>query len=808
MARKISKRKVQKQTVLKPSKDQIYNFINGKYKHLFFVGLLVAIILIMFFKIAFLGYVPAAHDTKQWRSSAQAIYDYNKTHKDQAFWDTNVFSGMPSIFINFSPKYPYINRLRKLTDRIINWRIFLMITGALGIYVLMLLWGFEPVFAFLAALAFALSANFLGLLEIGHNTKFRAIIYIPWIFWALELLKKKKNLLSLGLFSMFLIGQLRESHPQISYYTILIIGIWWILNLIWALKDKKLKDFAILTLFILIAFIITGLAVTNPYMNKLEYTKYSMRGGSKGLDKDYATSWSFHPLEILTFINPGFFGEVSPYYWGWMPFTQTSSYMGIIILFLAILSIIYIKDRRITMLLVFSVTVLILSFGRHFSLLTNFLLDYFPGYNKFRVPATILVFLQFTVVLLAAFGLKFILQKQNDKKLIKHFKNYLIGAVALFVLMLILPSFMTHGFIKSGETVQYSKNVIQKLIAQRKEIFTSDGLKSSLLLILFVALSFWYLKGKLKKSIFLIIGLVLIFFDVISFDGKFLTDLEPAKKNTAYQTKTDLDKFLLNDKEIFRIYPLGNDFGDNKWTFYHQSIGGYHGAKLKRYNDIIHKCLNSKKYDSRIPINWNIVNMLNTKYLIFDNQLPLPNLKTVFHDETQNKYVMKNLTYLPRAWFVKKLIKITDKNKIFDTLNSKRFNPAIDAIVENDIPPFAFKDNIATLSDSISTVKLTHFDANRLEFDAKADTTAFLVISEVYYPAGWKAYIDQKQTPIYPVNYILRGIVVPKGNHKIVMKFSSDTYNKSGMYSLIGIILSLSFVAIGLVFYIKERKQR
>ena len=482
MAKKANKKKNVNVTHNTIKMDKIYSFLNGKYKHFIFIGLLVSILLIMFFKIAFLGYVPQGHDTKQWRSSAQAVYDYNKTHKDKAFWDTNVFSGMPSYFISFSAKYPYINKIRKLTDKIINWRIFLMITGSLGIYFLMLLWGVEPIFAFLAALAFALSANFLGLLEIGHNTKFRAIIYIPWIFWALELLKKKKNILSIGLLSMFFIGQLRESHPQISYYTFIIIAIWWILNLIWSIQDKKLKEFSKITLFMIIAFILVGLAVLNPYMNKMEYTKYSMRGGSKGLDKDYATSWSFHPLEILTFINPGFFGEVSPYYWGWMPFTQTSSYMGIILLFLAILAIIYVKDKKITMLAVFSIVVLILSFGRHFSILTNFLLDYFPGYNKFRVPATILVFLQFTTVLLAAFGLQFLTKARNNQKIIKHFKNYLIGAIILFVLMLILPSLMEHGFIKAGETTKYSQRTIQSLVEKRKEIFTADGVKSAIML--------------------------------------------------------------------------------------------------------------------------------------------------------------------------------------------------------------------------------------------------------------------------------------------------------------------------------------
>ncbi len=806
MAKKI-KKKEKKVIPTKTVQDKLWNILNGKYKHLIFISLLAVIIFGMFFKIAFLGYVPQAHDTKQWRSSAQAIYDYNKTHKDQAFWDTNVFSGMPAYFISFLPKYPYINKLRKITDKVVNWRVFLLFTGALGVYLLMISFGFEAIFAFIAALGFALSSSFLGLIEIGHNTKFRTIIYIPWIFWAVEYLKKKKNLLSIGLLSMFLIGQLRESHPQISYYTFMMIGIWWVMNLIWALKDKKTKDFAFVSVLLLFAVIITLLAVSNPYMNKMEYTKFSMRGGSKGLSKEYATSWSFHPLEILNFINPGFFGEVSPYYWGWMPFTQTSVYMGIILLFLAIIAVIYIKDRRVTFLWIVSAFALILSFGRHFPLLTNFMLDHFPGYNKFRVPATILVLLQFVVVILAGFGLKFIMENyQKDTKLKKHFKNYLIGAIILFVLMLILPSLMTHGFIKTGETAKYSHATIQRLIETRKEIFTTDGVRSAIFLILFIALSLWFISGKLKKSVFVIFAIILIFADIISFDSKFLNELDKKPAKSSIQPKTSVDKFLLKDKEIYRIYPLGADFGDNKWTYYHQSIGGYHGAKLKRYNDILNKCLNSKKYDSKIPINWNIVNMLNTKYIIFSSQLPLPNLTQVFYDEAEGKYVYKNSDYLPRGWFVKKLIYKKDEKSVCNLLNSKAFNPKNEAIVEEKIPGFVFENDIATIKDTTSSAILTNFDANNLSFEVKADTTGFMVISEVYYPAGWKAFIDGKETQIYPVNYILRGIVVPKGEHKVTLKFISETYIKSGLYSLIGIVLSLGFVVVGIIFYFIKRK--
>ena len=207
------------------------SFLRSKYAHLLFIGLLFLILVVFFFKIAFLDYAPPASDSIQWRASAEPLIEYNKTHHDQALWSSNLFSGMPGYLIQLSAKYPYLNDLRRFTDKLINWRIFLLFTAGLGVYLLMIFLGFEPIIAFICAIAFPLSSHFLGLIEIGHNTKFRAIVYIPWIFFAVHYLKEKRNLLGLGLTTLFIIGQLRENHPQISYYTFIMLAIIYLLVL-------------------------------------------------------------------------------------------------------------------------------------------------------------------------------------------------------------------------------------------------------------------------------------------------------------------------------------------------------------------------------------------------------------------------------------------------------------------------------------------------------------------------------------------------------------------------------------------------
>jgi len=375
--------------------------LEGKYKHVIFIGLLFIILSVSFFKIAFQNYAPPAGDTIQWRSSAQVLMEYNKEHKDQAMWNPNVFSGMPSYLISFSAKYPFIGRIYKLTNKVMNWRILMLFVMSLGVYLFMIHLKFDPIIAFISAIAMALSCHFLGLLEIGHNTKFKAVVYIPWIMFAVHYLKQRLSLLTLGTTAIILIIQLRTNHPQISYYTFLMIGIYWIANLIWSIKDKEVRSYMIFSAMLLLAFVIAFMAIAQPYFSTYEYGHYTIRGGSTGLNTSYATSWSFHPLEILTFVNPSFFGGVSPFYWGWMPFTQTSMYMGIIILLFTIIGIFYNKNRLVKVLLSVSIFTLFLSFGRHLPFLSNFLLEFLPGFNKFRVPAMILVLLQFAIVILA-----------------------------------------------------------------------------------------------------------------------------------------------------------------------------------------------------------------------------------------------------------------------------------------------------------------------------------------------------------------------------------------------------------------------
>ncbi len=794
-----------------------HEIFQGKYSHYFFIILLFLIITLLFFKIAFQGYIPEASDTMQWRTSAQCMIEYNENNEDQALWNSNIFSGMPGYLISFGSKYPFVNNLRQLTDKLVNWRVFLLFMAALGIYVLMLSLGFSPLIAFISAIAFALSSHFLGLIEIGHNTKFKSLIYIPWIFFAIEYLRKNRNILGMGLAALFIIGQLRENHPQISYYTFLMLGIYWIFHLVWSLKDKEFKKFIIFSLMFLAILFISFLAVAQPYLSTLEYGEYTIRGGSEGVGKSYATSWSFHPAEMLSFIIPDFFGGISPDYWGWMPFTQTSMYMSIIILALAIVALFFNKKRLVKILGTVSLITLFMSFGKHFPLFSNFLLKYLPYFNKFRVPSMILILLQFAIVVLAGYGLQVIIVKfkNKDQKFQNLSKKMLLGSIAIIILFIFLDGvFQNMKYTNASEMakikdqyvshygrsegLRYAARHLEQLKKNRHDLLMKSGYIAFSFLIIFWGATYLFGLGKIGQKLYLIIVGILVIVDLSIVNSKFLQNLQPQEEIKKSYQKSAADKFFLEDQEEFRIYPLGSEFGQNKWAYYNQTIGGYHGAKLQRYQEIIENCLHAE-LENRIPINWNIVNMLNAKYVLFGQKLPLENLEYRARDREQKLTVYENLDYLPRAWFVKDLELISEKEIIWKRLNQKEFQPSKTAIVEEKIAGVSQPKN--------AKVSLEKFSLHELQFKTENDSTSFLTISEIYYPAGWKAFIDGKETPIYPANYILRGIKVPAGKHEIKMVFAPEIYALSLKLSLIGLVTTFVFLIIGLFFYYKKNYQ-
>jgi len=788
------------------------DIFHQRWTHYMMLGIIFIVISLLFYKVAFLKYSPNASDTLQWRRSAQQIIEYNKTHSETALWTDNTFSGMPTYLIDFPLKYPFLNNLFYTLHSLISWRILYLIFGAIGMYVLLVRKQFSPLVALFSALSFGLSCHFIGLIDIGHNTKLRAIMYIPWIFLCFDELRKNKNILSLGLLSIFLIDQLRVNHFQIAYYTYLMMFIYWVVYLVHYIKKKSIKNYIIFTAMAIGAICIAVISVANPYLSTYEYSHYSARGDT-GLTYDYATSWSFGIWEVFSFIVPYVNGGVSPHYWGPMPFTQTFMYMGITVLYLAILaSIFYFRKTKIKALVIITFVCLLISFGKHFSLLTKTLMVILPLFNMFRVPSMILAIVQFAIPVLAAYGLGLCIDsiKADNKTLKKTLLISLILAGILCVLFLNGKSLFTDiSFTTKMEMERYKQAEIEHLRATRLELFTKSGVQSFGLLFLALLCLYSMVLGVVKRNVCLLILVVLTVADLSLINKNHLQDkdlvLEPTM--TTIQTlETDSVLAIQDSTDPYRIFPFPETpdnqrwyqgFGNTRWSYYHQNIGGYHGAKLRRYNEILEHLHSS--VIPRIPINWNIVNMLNVRYLIFPEKYDFSNHDFEWYhseiiDRTRQYHTLLNKNALPRAWFVKNHEVVKNKDIVLKLyIDNPDFNPRDTVILESDTTPFEYSDDF--------TVNMTDRNIHYSRWETHTDAPAFLVVSEIYYPAGWNFYINGVKTEHQPANYILRGLPVPAGNNIIEMKFEPKTYRISVILSGIGLSLSVFLTLLGVFLY-------
>lgn len=802
-----------KDSSLKALQSASNPLIDQRYTPWIMAAMLVLIVSLIYFPVAFGGKAPIASDITQWQGAAKTIIDYNKENKDTALWTPNMFSGMPAYMISFPTRYPFLESVTKLTDKVINWRIFLLIIGGLGIFVLLRYLKLDPWVAFMGAVAFIFSCHWVGLIEIGHNTKFRAIMYIPWVIWALFRLKDKRDVLSLGLMATFLITQLRENHPQISYYLYLFVGMYWLYALIEAFKSKELKRFGIFTLLLGLAFGLTVLAVMNPYMSTMEYSHYTMRGGSAGLDKAYAQSWSFHPLEIIGFIIPDFFGGINNNYWGYMPFTQIYNYFGLVVLALGFLALMGRHKRFAIFLWISSALFTIMSFGEFAPFISDLLLKYLPYFNKFRVPSMILTMTQILAVILAALGMDNILsaegtQKEKLSKLL--FRLFWIcGALFMAWLLLSKTVFQSLPFVNDSTLQDLITNykltdIPEEYKLERLNLLFKSGTLSLLFLTVSMGLAYLYSVKKLGRAVFIWLVTIVIFIDLWIYTGKHLQEVEKPAEHQKRFEMTDYDQFLLQDKTNYRIYPFntGRIRPGGEWAYYHQTIDGYSAAKLKRYDDIL-KIVNGdaakqtqgefvrylmnlmeKQSESRTPV----LDMLNAKYILFPDSLPgtqyLNKIDQVFAGSS-NMHIFKNNTALPRAWFVKQQSQIASPDSILSILQGGAFDPSQTALVETG-------DALVSAGDSLSvgSVQQLSHTLHKLEYKLQAPGAGYLVLSEVYYPAGWKAYLDGKEIPIFATNYILRGLKIPAGEHRLELVFAPESYKRSLTLSLLGILLT------------------
>ncbi|MBL0048894.1 MAG: hypothetical protein IPP32_12455 [Bacteroidetes bacterium] len=765
-------------------------------------------------------------DVSNFKGMSKEISDYRAAHPgEEPLWTNSMFSGMPAYQISVLYPSNLVKSVTKLLSFGTPHPSSIILLCFLGFYFLLIVLGASPLLAGVGAIAFGLSSYFLILIEAGHNPKGYAIAYMAPVVAGILLTYRGKLLLGAAVTAFMLSLELSANHLQITYYLMLCIGILVLVELVDAVKNKTLPTFFKASALLLVAALLAvGPNLTNLWVTA-DYGKYTTRGTSdlthdkdnktSGLDKDYATAWSYGQGESFSLMIPNFNGgasgaigdnksalknvdpEFKQYianvdsYFGNQPFTSGPVYAGALVCFLFVLGLFIVKSNMRWWLLAATLFSIMLGWGKNFMPLTEFFLDHFPGYNKFRAVSMILVIAEFTIPLLAILAVMEVIANPSilkEKRKQFYIAFGLTGGLC-FVFYLMPDMFM--DFFKVGEyndissqlkKSQLSPDQVNLFLAgveeARRSIFNADALRSFFFILLGAGLMFFYSIKSFNKNI--LIGALgfLILIDMWVVDKRYMNKDNFVTKSLVDEPfeMTQANLQILEDKDPnFRVYNTTvSTFNDASTSYYHKSIGGYHGAKLKRYQELIEMQISKN--------NMEVLNMLNTKYFIVA-------------DEQKQPIAQRNPVACGNAWFVPsyKIVANPDSEIAgLSKLKPKEFI-LVDKKYESQLS--GFTPNF----DSAAVIKLSSYLPNYLTYQSKAASEQLAVFSEIYYPDGWNAYIDGKLSPYFGCNYVLRAMRIPAGEHKIEFKFEPKTYATGEKIALASSIL-LYLVLAGALF--------
>lgn len=820
-----------------------FNFRRDVLPHIIAIVIFLLLTALYFAPVLFESKGLSQHDIQQFQGSAKEIQDYREQTGNEALWTNSMFSGMPSYLIN--THYPgdwsgTIHSILTFDMPALAGNIFITLLCA---YILLVALGMSSWLATIGAIAFAFSSYNIIILEAGHNTKSLSIAYIPMVLAGLLVALRRNLWLGAALFALGLTLNLHFNHLQMTYYMLLLVLVFAVVEIIFAVKNRTIADLLKRGLVLLVAAILAVGVNFGRLYTTAEYSQYSIRGKSElitknsgdktssGLDRDYAFNWSYGVGETITLLIPDFYGGSSsasldkdsetynaftkmgvppaqaeqiisqglPLYWGAQPMTSGPVYVGAIICFLFVLGM-FIVDRRWTSWLV-AATVLsiILAWGKNFEAFNYFMFDYFPAYNKFRAVSSALVIAQIAMPLLAMLALwKLIKEKVQIKDLEK--KLLLSGCITAGICLLVwLFAGMASFTSATDQQLIQAQFPIDAIRADRESLMRSDALRSFVFIVLSVGLLYFYLKNKVTATVAIAGVGILILIDLWGVDKRYLSDGDFQRQVVAtHFAPTAADQAILQDKDAsYRVLYLPNPFQDARSSYFHKSIGGYHGAKLRRYQDVIDSVMSNELQGLITTFQNNptsesvalalqnapVLNMLNTRYIIYnDAAAPLTNPAT-----------------LGNAWLVEDVRTVNSPDEALEAL--RNFDPTTTAIVdvsEFDVPIKSFSPNGATIS-------LTNYSPNELTYETNAASNQLAVFSEVYYSAGWQAYIDGKPVDYIRANYLLRALPVLAGKHTIKFVFAPQSYTLGNTVSLISSILLL-LVIIGAVVYAVKQK--
>ena len=804
-----------------------------------------------FFPADIEGRILYRHDASAGRGAGQEGIEYLQKTGERSRWTNALFGGMPTY--QMAPSYHSTDNLTQAINAYHLWlpeNVWYVFAYLLGFYILLRAFDFRQHLAALGSIIWAFSTYFLIIIAAGHIWKVWALAYLPPMIAGIVLAYRGKYLWGFVVTAIFTAFEINANHVQMTYYYSFIILFMVIAWLVEAIRDKQLMRFAKATGVVLAAGIL-GLCMnlSNLY-HTWQYSQESMRGKSElvkqnaanqtnsGLERDYITQWSYGIGETWTLLVPNTKGGASVplsmnetamakadpnyieiynqigQYWGEQPGTSGPVYVGAFVLMLFILGLFIVKGPIKWALLTATILSILLSWGKNFMGFTDFFLDYVPMYAKFRTVASILVIAEFTIPLLAMLALKkFMEEPEQIKPRLKYvgISFCLTGVVAL--LFSVMPSSFFDSFISTSEMqalkglpAEHVGPLMANLKEMRQAMFTSDALRSFYIILVGAGILLAFAFGKLKKEYSVAIILVLCLVDLWTVNKRYLNDemFVPKSEREAPQQMTQADEQILHDKNLdYRVLNLAsNTFNENETSYYHKSIGGYHAAKLRRYQEMIEQYISpemqqifgavSEAGGDMTKINgdsiWPVLNMLNTKYMIF----PLQGGQTV---PLQNPYTYGN------AWLVDKIQYAANANEEIDAIG--KLNLRHEAVAD---AKFKTQLGEAVAQDSVSIVTIKNYEPNELIYEVNSGKGGVVVFSEVYYP-GWTATVDGQLAELGRVNYILRALNVKPGKHEVVLTFKPKSVNTTETIAYVSYII-LILVVLGAAYTEYRRRQK
>ncbi len=822
------------------------SWFNRNASHLAVIGIFIAIAF-LYFPQAWQGKVLYQGDVLQAQAGQKEILDIKERDGDLPLWTNSMFGGMPSYQVLIELPSNVGTYIMRGFKGVFPHPIDVLLLHLLGAYLLFCVLRVKPWIAAIGAIAFAFTSYNFIYIEAGHANKTYALAFMAPIIAGVFLTLRGRYLAGGVTLALALALQLRVNHVQVTYYLFIALLVLVLVELYHAIKEKRILPFA-KAIGVMAGAVILSIAVNASLLwPTYEYSKETIRGPSnlpttsaeradEGLSRQYAYDWSQGVGETITFIIPNAYGGGSspvldpksnmakvfvdrgaspeqavdmlrglrmPTYWGDKAFTSGPWYFGAIVVFFFILGLVLVKGRVKWWLAGGTLLLVLLSFGRHFPLVSDLFFDYFPMYNKFRAVESILMVVMLLVPVLAVLAINEIVSNWNtiknlDKKLL-----YTLYGVGGFVLLIaIVPglflSFKTqdHQQIAQalGQQAQdpaFGSELMRALVDDRMDMARMDAMRSLVFILIAFAAVWLFIKGKLRAQATVIILGLAILVDLWAVDKRYLNKenfVDKLQLSRQFIPEREVDQLILMDKDPnYRVLDLTTSpFTDARTSYFHKSLGGYHAAKLMRYQELIERQLAGG------AINEDVLDMLNTRYLITPGG----------GDDAANQRISRRNSAAGNAWFVERMVVVESDVEEMDALNS--FDAKRDAFVHTDFTQHLNEKRLGTAATG--SIDLISYRPDHLVYEYSTPNDALAVFSEIWYDKGWKAYVDGEELPIIRANYVLRALQLPGGNHQVEFKFEPRSYHTGETISLIASIILV--LGLGLVIWLELRQNR